>query len=251
MIGFLLTLLVLCCIAMAEEEPEGKADAEPVNLPTSLPEKLYYDISYGPFDVGKSTMEVLTNDDGTVSIITIARSDGWVDDVYPVDDFAESVVEDFASLVPVRYTLKTREGKGRKHREVLFDHAGLKATYIDHLKQENTQYDIPDRVFDPLSAFFYTRRLILEPGKDQTIPMFDSKKFWPLMVKVIKRQSIDVPAGKFNTVMISPVMQSEGIFSRTGDMYIWVTDDARRIPVLIKSKVLIGSVKVKLTGVTY
>jgi hypothetical protein len=235
----LIVLLALSGIACAE------------GAPTSLPEMLFYEISYGPFDVGKSTMEVADNDDGTVSIITRARSDGWVDDVYPVDDFAESVVEDFTSLVPVRYTLKTREGKGRKHREVLFDHEGQKANYIDHLKQINTEYDIPERVFDPLAAFFYTRRLVLEPGNNQTVPMFDSKKYWPLMVKVIKRQRIEVPAGKFDTVLISPVMESEGIFSRSGDMYIWVTDDARRIPVLIKSKVLIGSIKVKLTGAIY
>lgn len=227
----------------------GVSHAE--GLPTSVPETLYYDISYGPFEVGRSTMEVVNNEDGTVSIITRARSKGWVDDVYPVDDFAESVVEDFDTLVPIKYTLKTREGKGRKHREVLFDHADNKATYIDHISQVNTEYEIPERVFDPLAAFFYTRRLILEPGQNQTVPMFDSKKFWPLEVKVIKRQNIKVPAGKFDTVLISPVMQSEGIFSRSGDMYIWVTNDERRIPVLIKSKVLIGSIKVKLTGVSY
>jgi len=227
----------------------GASHAE--GIPTNMPETLYYEISYGPFDVGNSTMEVKNNEDGTVSIITRARSKGWVDDVYPVDDFAESIVEDFDDLVPVKYTLRTSEGKGRKHREVLFDHVDNKATYIDHLSQVNTEYDIPDKVFDPLAAFFYTRRLILEPGKDQIVPMFDSKKFWSMDVKVIKHQTVKVPAGTFETVLISPVMQSEGIFSRSGDMYIWVTDDVQRIPVLIKSKVLIGSIKVKLTGVTY
>jgi len=238
-------IYAIALISLALALP-GVARAE--GEPTRLPERLEYEISYGIFDVGKSVMEVVNNEDDTVSIITRARSEGWVDDIYPVDDYAESVVEDFSTLRPIKYTLKTREGKGRKHREVLFDMEAGKATYTDHLKQMNSEYEIPEEVFDPLAAFYYTRRLVLEPGNNQQVPMFDSKKFWPLEVKVIKRQKIKVPAGEFNTVIISPVMQSEGIFSRKGDMFIWVTDDERRVPVLIKSKVLIGSIKVKLIG---
>lgn len=217
----------------------------------TIPERLEYDISYGFFEVGTSSMETLNNIDGTVSIITRAHSNDWMDKLYPVDDYAEAVLEDFDSLRPIKYTLKTREGKGRKHREVFFDHQQNKATYNDYLKDITHDYDIPDEVFDPLAAFYYTRRVPLVPGQSASVPMFDSRKAWDLEVKVIKRDKIKVPAGTFDTVLISPVMQSEGIFSRTGDMYIWVTDDERRIPVLIKSKVLVGSIKVKLTGGSY
>lgn len=250
---FLALLLpaLLCPAIPSPALGEGAAPYAPDGVQYRVPERLEYQISYGIFDVGRSVMEVVKNDDGTVSIITRARSEGWVDDIYPVDDYAEAVVESFDSLRPVSYLLKTREGDGRKHREVTFDHETHKATYRDILKGKEKLYDIPEVVFDPLSAFFFTRRLALVPGESQVIPMFDSKKVWSMDVAVIKRKKIKVPAGKFKTVLISPKMKSEGIFSRKGDMYIYVTDDERRIPVLIKSKVLIGSVKVKLTGVTY
>ena len=82
-----------------------------------------------------------------------------------------------------------------------------------------------------------------------TVPMFDSRKVWPLEVKVLKNKRIEVAAGEFDAVAITPKMSSDGIFSSDGDMTIWLTDDDRRIPVLVKSKVLIGSVKVKLQGI--
>lgn len=213
-----------------------------------IPETLEYEISYGIIDVGTCMMRVRANEDGTVSIITRAISNDWMNKIYPVDDYAEAVIEDYISLRPIKYTLKTREGKGRKHREVLFDHDENKATYNDYLNKTSQAYDVPERVFDPLSAFYLTRRVPLVPGESAMVPMFDSKKFWNLKVKVFKREKIKVPVGEFDTVLISPVMQSEGIFSRSGDMYIWLTDDERRIPVLIKSKVLVGSIKIRLTG---
>lgn len=219
--------------------------------PEAISEVLQYDISYGMFDVGRSSIEVLNNPDGTVSIITRARSEGWVDKVYPVDDYAESIVESFETLKPVKYIIKTREGKGRKHREYRFDHEAHKVRYIDYLKKQDMIYNAPYQIFDPLSAFFYTRRIPLTPGETLIVPMFDSRKVWPLEVSVLRRKTVEVKAGEFDSVAITPKMSSDGIFSSDGDMTIWLTDDTRRVPVLVNSKVLIGSVKVKLTGGRY
>jgi hypothetical protein len=52
-------------------------------------------------------------------------------------------------------------------------------------------------------------------------------------------------------VVIRPILQSEGIFARTGDLHIWLTDDERRIPVMMKSKVKIGSITATLVGGSY
>jgi hypothetical protein len=57
--------------------------------------------------------------------------------------------------------------------------------------------------------------------------------------------------GRFKTVVIKPMLKSEGVFDRTGDMLIWLTDDERRIPILMKSKVRIGSITATLVGGTY
>jgi hypothetical protein len=88
-------------------------------------------------------------------------------------------------------------------------------------------------------------------GTSYYIDIFDCKKLWNTEVKVLRREEIETPLGKFRTVVIKPLLKSEGIFARTGDMYIWLTDDDRRIPVLMKSKVKIGSITATLVGGNY
>ena len=70
-------------------------------------------------------------------------------------------------------------------------------------------------------------------------------------MKVLRREDLKTPLGQFKTVVIQPLLKSEGIFARTGDMLIWLTDDDRRIPVQMKSKVIVGSITATLTGGSY
>ncbi len=51
--------------------------------------------------------------------------------------------------------------------------------------------------------------------------------------------------------MVKPLLKSEGIFMRKGDVYIWLTDDDRKIPVKMKSKVKVGAVNAVLKGGIY
>jgi hypothetical protein len=68
---------------------------------------------------------------------------------------------------------------------------------------------------------------------------------------VLRREELVTPLGRFKTIVIQPLLKSEGIFARTGDMFIWLTDDDRRIPVQMKSKVVVGSITATLTGGSY
>ncbi len=68
---------------------------------------------------------------------------------------------------------------------------------------------------------------------------------------MLRKEKVGVPAGEFDTIVVKPLMKSEGIFSRKGEIYIWLTDDERRIPVMLKTKVKIGSVNATLVGGTY
>ncbi|HDH34554.1 MAG TPA: DUF3108 domain-containing protein, partial [Nitrospirae bacterium] len=86
----------------------------------------------------------------------------------------------------------------------------------------------------------------MEIGKTEYISMFDSKKIFDAEINVLKKENISVPAGKFDTIVINPVLQTEGLFVRNGKMFIWLTDDERKIPVMFRSKVKIGSFVAKL-----
>ena len=73
-----------------------------------------------------------------------------------------------------------------------------------------------------------------------------SHKSQPIEVRVLGRQRVETPAGTFDCVAIEPILRAAGIFKNKGRLIIWLTADDRRIPVMMKSKVTIGSISVVL-----
>jgi hypothetical protein len=174
---------------------------------------------------------------------------------YRVDDRIESVLKNTQTMsfigLPENYRVKVREGRHRRDKEVIFDHANRQATFIDHLGNKKKTYKIGENTLDPLSSFYFIRTSKYEVGKSVYVDIFDSKKLWKVEVQVLRKEKIKTKLGEFDTVVIKPLMKSEGIFDRKGDMYIWLTDDLRRIPVKMQSKVAVGSITATLVSGTY
>lgn len=221
-----------------------------------IPERLVYDLTWTGVKAGEAVLE--TKDEGShVQFISKANSAKWVSVFYHVEDIVVSTLskepngyyKDFP-LTPYKYRIKLKEGRHRRDKEVIFDLSSKKMKYINHLDNEKKEFDIGDSVFDPLSSFYYIRRVPLEVGKSIYIDIFDSKRIYKTEVQVLKKETIETPLGTFNTILIKPIMKSEGIFSRKGDILIWLTDDDKRLPVLLKTKVAVGSVKATLVNYT-
>lgn len=215
-------------------------------------ENLSYDLKWAGLKAGEAQLE-MKEDGNEVTITSRARSVPWVSVFYTVEDLVQSRLLRNSGIKgmgkPVQYRLNLREGRHRKQKEVVFDHQKGKALYIDHLENERKDFDIPGTVFDPISGFFYIRTLDLQVGKPVSVTIFDSKRVWDVEVQVLRKEKITVPAGEFQTIVVKPLMQSEGIFLRKGDVLIWLSDDERKIPVMIQTKVKIGSVSAFLTGI--
>jgi len=252
----------------------------------NIPEKLVYDLTWAGIKAGTASLELI-NDEDKIKIISTACSAKVISVFYKVDDRVESTLvknennppkfphsplwkrdnppkspfikggegglsgESLFIGKPENYRLRIREGKHRKDKEVIFNPNNSKATYIDHLKNERKNFDVPDFVFDPLSGFYYLRTLRLEVGKPVYVTIFDSKKVWNVEVQVLRREKITLPIGAFDTIVIKPLMKSEGIFYRKGDIIIWLTDDMKRIPVMVQTKVKIGHITATLVRVNY
>jgi len=218
----------------------------------ALPERLDYDLTWAGIKAGTASLETIENGQ-YVQLVSRAMSSDFVSVFYRVNDLAVSSLrkEAHTSLpgTPYNYRLKTSEGKHKKDKEVFFDSAGKKATYIDYLDKEQKTFDIGDFTMDALSCFYYVRFLPLHVGKSVFVEIFDNKKLYKAEVQVVKKEEIETPIGTFKTILIRPVLQSEGIFNRKGDILIWLTDDEKRLPVLLKTKVKVGSVKATLTAV--
>jgi len=219
-----------------------------------MPERLEFEISYGGITAGRAVQEV-TLEGNEIHIVSTAKSADWLKLFFPVDDRIESVLIKGAPPnnigVPRLYRERIREGWTRFEKDAVFDCELLNVTTKDFLNKTETSHSITRRTFDTLSSFYYFRTVALQVGTSSFIEIFDCKKLWNTEVQVLRREQIKTPLGTFNTIVIKPLLKSAGIFARTGDMHIWLTDDERRIPVLMKSKVRIGSITVTLVGGSY
>jgi hypothetical protein len=219
-----------------------------------IPERLEYDLTWMGILAGRATLKV---EDSGEDILFKSRavSSPAVSVFYKVEDIAVSSLKKgkHKTLPGILYNYRVRqsEGRHRKDREVVFDLKGKKATHIDHLEKNRKEYEIGSNTMDALTCFYHVRFLPLEPGKPVYARIFDNRKYYRLEVQVLNRAQITTSLGTFNTILIKPILRTEGLFQRKGDVLIWLTDDERRLPVLLETKVKIGSIKATLTGGNY
>ena len=214
-------------------------------VPWKIGEYFQFSIDWSGLNGGGALMQVqnVQNVDGhrAYRVITKAESNSFVSKFYKVRDRAETFI-DAESLCSRRFEKHLREGGYKKDLLVRFDQEERKAMY-----DGGKVYDVPARVHDVLSAFYYVRTLPLPDGESLTIPTHDNEKSYEMVVKVHKRERIEVPAGKFDCVLVEPMLKSEGVFKSKGQILVWLSDDDRRIPVLVKTKVPVGSITISLT----
>ncbi|MEE4311242.1 MAG: DUF3108 domain-containing protein [candidate division KSB1 bacterium] len=205
-----------------------------------LGEELEFVIRYGPVVAGSATMAIpeIKKIKGRecYHIVSEARSSKFFSAFFRVRDRVESYM-DAKGLFSWRFEKHLREGNFRADQYVEKDHY-LNIAVTD--KKDTLR--IPPCIQDILTAFYYVRTLPMEVGKSVFIDTYADKKLYPLEVKVLGRERIKTSAGTFNCIVIEPMLRGDAIFKQRGRLTIWMTDDHRKIPVLMKSKVLIGSI---------
>jgi hypothetical protein len=124
--------------------------------------------------------------------------------------------------------------------------------YPDSTWIQMTHGDTGTTVSDPLddAAFFYFLRTIpLEKGQTYKYNRYFRKDLNPVVIKVEKREKMELPDGQeVQCLVLNPAVGSDGLFAPRAEARLWLTDDERRIPVQIKSKLPFGSVTLRLTS---
>lgn len=225
--------------------PPGQHDVLPaVAQPFRRGESLRFSVQWGPIKAGSAYLEVSGvqdwNGHEVYNLVARAESNSFFNHVYKVRNRIESFW-DKGGLFSRRYTENRREGGYREKSEITFDHERHEALYAD-----GRSFPVPPQVQDALSSFYYTRFQALPVGGSIVFDYHASGKSQPMEVRILGREKVETPAGTFDCVVIEPILRAAGIFTNQGRLVIWLTDDDRRIPVLMKSKVTIGSISVVL-----
>lgn len=102
---------------------------------------------------------------------------------------------------------------------------------------------------DDVAFVYYVRTLPLEVGDVYTLPYYFRESGNPVVVRVLRKDRVEVPAGTFNTIVVQPIIRTRGLFSEGGQAELHFTDDHRRILVYLQSKVSFGNLSLHLRSV--
>lgn len=208
-------------------------------------ETLVYQVSWGPFNAGNV---ILTSDfDSVSSTIQLggkALSNNFVGAFYKMRDYVMSTI-DAKGLYPVFFEQHLREGKRFKNDGwILYDLINKKLHV--HEKRYKT-LDTPGFTHDYLSILYYLRNIKLQPGDTFTINLFVNSKIHPMFFKCKEKTQLQTENGKINCFLIEPRLVGDGkSFNKKDKIEVWMSDDSIPTPILIKSKIKVGSVSAKL-----
>ncbi len=214
------------------------------------PEKLVYNLSWLGIPVGTATQEI-TEEGGIRRITSTARSNDWLSAFFPVEDVIDSTLATNGAPFPGltrHYRMQIREGSHRRDREIVFEQEKGTAHYHDRRSGERLDIPIGPITYDIYGSFYYVRYLPLEVGRPVSVNVLDGKELRAIEVRVLRRERLKTVLGELDTIVIRPMVRSEGVFEGKGVVTIWLTDDARRIPVRAQTKVKVGSVVATLSG---
>lgn len=215
-------------------------------------ERLSFDISYGFITAAEafftvSPSPVILNGRDTYEVNFETNSKPSFDVIYKVRDSYKSYI-DTRGIFPWKFEQRIREQNFKKDFEAAFFPDSQKVI----TKTNNTEirdFQAPAFVQDIISAFYYVRTLDLSKYKDGDIinvPTFNDDKHFLLAVKIVGRETVDVAAGEFKTIITQPML-TEGFTNKTSDIFVYLSDDARKIPVKVKMKIVIGALIGELT----
>lgn len=90
---------------------------------------------------------------------------------------------------------------------------------------------------DEIAMIYFIRTLDLEVGKTYTINRYFKEDGNPLIVRVVRRDQRETEGVLYNTIVVEPEIQTDGLFGQGGSAEIHFTDDERKIPVYVKSDI--------------
>jgi len=235
-------LLALGAVAQVQLASIGTATVSHILAPSPAyrfpsGEKLTYSVQWHMLNAGTAT--IFMQRSGTREHLTsTAESAGLANKIFHVHDVFDADI-DPRSFCTQQISKHNEEGSRRMDRKIYFDYPRGKSEVDDKdLKtgnQKHAEFDIPPCVSDVVSGFFYARSLPLQPGFSHTFPVNDGGKTTDVRLNVEGQEKVKGPMGEFQTIRVKAEAVA-GPMAGKAQLMVWLTDDERRLPVQMKSK---------------
>ena len=211
-------------------------------------EKLVYRLTYGVWDAGEATLSVLPTQ-RTVKgrklwrVRGVGKTISAFEWFFKVDDVYESYIDEKA-LVPWVFKRRVDENGFKINQDYTFFQHKNKVK-----NEKGKEFDVPSKVQDMISAFYYARTLDYSNAKVGDIfevDIFLDDELFPTKIKYLGKEVIKTRKGKFRCHKFSPLVEQGRVFKSDDALVAYITDDENKIPIMAKAKIQVGTVKMHL-----
>jgi hypothetical protein len=244
-----LTAIFVCLLALAGAARATDADS----IPFAVGEKLTYQVFWGPFVVGRATLEVTGIEpiDGhnCYHLVAKAKTSGLIDLLFPVNSTAESWL-DCDGLFSRRYREDRSEGKRHHNTESHYDYASKETVVTNHMNGRQRHVLLDQPVQDVVSSLYVVRTRKLMLDSDQMFAISADTATYSVTIHPDERKLVWVkPLGDVQALRVEPNPTLSVVSANNGRMWFWISDDARHLPLLVNSDLKFGSAKLVLFSV--
>lgn len=240
--------MMACLGAATVALAEGRA-----TVPFQVGERLMYLIFWGPFVAGRASLEVkgIEAVDGRdcYHLVAQASTSGLADLLYHVETTNESWL-DVETLCTRRYREVRVEGKHNRAGETRYDYEAKQAFTTNYLNGKVKSSVLEAPVQDLISSLYFVRTVPLLLDVAQSFQINVSGSNYTVNLRPDLRKTMYFrPTGDVPALRIEPNPTLTVVSSNKGRMWFWVSDDPRRLPLLVASELKIGSAKLVLNKI--
>jgi hypothetical protein len=226
-------------------------------------ERLVYKVHYGWLEAGIAHMTVdpqyyTVNEKSCYKIDVAGESKGLLYLFLKMKNHFCTYL-DSSSYLPQMFYRDIQEGKYTKKERMTFDHAAATVT-VEELSQAGGTvaskeiFTIGTQVQDIVSAWYVLRNMdftTVQQGDILYTPIFfDNVLYEKFKTKFLGRKALKTKLGTINTLVLAPLVpfssKGSSIFAGENSVELYLSDDANKIPVKIKVKLLVGAVEIDL-----
>jgi hypothetical protein len=103
---------------------------------------------------------------------------------------------------------------------------------------------------DDTAFLYFVRTIPLEVGREYSFERYWNRDGNPVRLRVLRRETVTVPAGTFNTIVVQPIIRTSGLFSEGGEAEVWFAEDGLRQLVMLRVGLSFGTLRLQLEEFT-
>lgn len=233
---------------------------DPFRVGEEVVHKVFYETHIFNFSAGTLSLKidpmVEVNGRKSYQFVTSVKSSPWFSSYYSVDDKAVALV-DYDLLIPRVFSLHIKESAQLREVRSFFDFDSGKANYWEKkvteksgVEEKKLQWEILPFSQNVYSAMYYLRIFQWEVGQEYSFRVSDEAENLVFKAKVLARETLKTELGPKVAIKIKPEFTVKGAFKPVGDIYIWISDDDRKMVLKIECKIKIGSLVSEVAKIT-